>query len=1279
MASSLWGAGQPASFTQNKGQWPAQVAFRARIPGGALFVEHAALTYALHSGGAMAHHGHDQAAAPEPEHAHAFRVSFEGAGRSVPSGSGKLGFYENYFLGNDPAMWGTGCSVFHQVRLADLYPGVDLELDGRNGLKYDLVLAAGADPSVIRMRYTGQSSVQLVDGRLITRTTAGEVMEEAPVAWQETPSGRIPVRCAFHLDGDLVSFHLPDGHDPAFPLVIDPQITFASYSGSSADNFGFTATYDNTGHLYGGGIVFGSGYPITTGVLDPSFNGGNIDIGLTKFSPDGSTLAWSTYIGGSGNETPHSLVVNTNDELYVLAVTSSADFPATTGAFGTSFNGGTTITATGTQGWAGVSGGYGFGHPNGTDIAVARFSADATSLLACTYVGGSGNDGLNNVLPLAHNYGDHFRGEIALDAQEWPVVCTSTQSTDMPVSPNAPQPAFGGGGQDAYVFRMNPALASIQATYFGGNGSDSGYGVQFGADGQVFTTGGTTSTNLSTPGSPWHPGPQGFMDGYVARWTSSLNQLLSATYVGTPEYDQSYFVQLDTDDDVYIVGQTHGSYPVSPGVFANPGSSQFIQKLSHDLSTPLWSTVVGSGDPLQDVSPSAFLVSDCGQIYFSGWGGVVNHYAQASNSTVAGMPVTADAFQAGTDGSDFYLMVLEQDAAALNYATYFGGGQSREHVDGGTSRFDKHGTVYQAVCAGCPGNNDFPTTPNAWSNTNESFNCNLGVFKFDLVQATAHISVDGPDFACLPDATVSFINLSTGGTLYDWDLGDGTTALEFEPTHTYTSPGTYTVRLVLSAEDPCISNDTAYVQVTIIAPQTPSINPVGPVCPGGSVQLQAHGGHLFQWLPAPGINDLNVANPVVQPPASTTYTVVVTDSCGTDTASIEVLVMQPMGVGASNDTVVCTGGSVPLSATGGGTYSWSPASSLDDPTAESPLASPQDTTLYHVLITTPGGCTVEDSLVVLVQYGPPVPLVGDTAMCAGDEVQLLASGGDAYAWLPAPGISDLSIPDPLVAPVEPTTYTVTVSNACGSTGASAFVDVHTVNAAAWPDTLVCPNDRLVLHAAGGTHFQWAPVYAATDSLVLDPAVAGIHTVTVQDDIGCTDQATVMVSLHPPATVSAGYESVIDWGESVPLHAYGSGTFHWEPDSTLSCADCQQPWASPETTTTYTVELTDANGCKATAQVTVYFRGNLFVPNTFTPNGDGTNDVFLPKMHDVAAYRLLVFNRWGELIFSTESQGEGWSGKYKGVDSPVDTYVWRIDYRENHGEGRTAYGHVNLLR
>src|SRR5690606_9875706 len=132
---------------------------------------------------------------------------------------------------------------------------------------------------------------------LLVKTTAGTVAEEAPVAWQDGPGGRRNVRCRFALAGSEVHFILPDGYDPALPLVIDPVLTFGSYSGSTADNFGFTASYDAQGHLYGGGIVFGTGYPTTLGVLDASFNQGIIDIGITKFTPDGSGLVWSTYIG----------------------------------------------------------------------------------------------------------------------------------------------------------------------------------------------------------------------------------------------------------------------------------------------------------------------------------------------------------------------------------------------------------------------------------------------------------------------------------------------------------------------------------------------------------------------------------------------------------------------------------------------------------------------------------------------------------------------------------------------------------------------------------------------------------------------------------------------------------------------------------------------------------------------------------------------------------------------------------------------------------------------
>jgi gliding motility-associated-like protein len=1269
-----------ASFTENKGQWPAQVAYRALVPGGALFVEHDALTYILHSGGPMARHGHEQDGPPDPEHAHAFRVRFEGARQAAGEGNDRLPQYENYFLGNDPALWGTRCGVFGMVRMKELYPGIDLLIDGRTGMKYEFIVAAGADASLVRMHFQGQDGLRVRDGRLVVRTTAGDVTDEAPVVYQETADGRKGVRCHYVLDGDQVMFALPDGYDHSLPLTIDPVLTFASYSGSNADNFGFTATYDAAGDLYGGGIVFGIGYPTTVGILDPSFDGGSIDIGLTKFSADGSTLLWSTYIGGGENESPHSLVVNDNNELYLLASTGSLDFPTTTGGFDQTFNGGTSISGASTNpGWVGMTGGYGYGHANGTDIAVAHFSADATSLIACTYVGGSGNDGINNVLPLVHNYGDHFRGEIALDAQQYPVVATSTQSADIPVSLNAPQTSFGGGTQDAYLFRMDPALSMLQATFHGGSGGDSGYGVQLDSNGQIFMTGGTTSTDLPMAGQPFQATNSGDADGYVARFSSDATQLVSSTYLGTSGFDQSYFVQLNTADEVFVVGQTHGAFPMTPGKYTNPGSSQFIEKFNHDLSASLWSTVIGSGAGNEDISPSAFLVSDCGYIYFSGWGGVVNGNAQAPSSSTAGLPVTANAFQSQTDGSDFYLMVLDEDAVSLSYATYFGGPQSLEHVDGGTSRFDKHGNVYQAVCAGCGNHDDFPTTPGAWSNTNNSNNCNLGVFKFNLAQPVAAISIDGPDYICLPQTVATFQNLSTGGSIFNWDFGDGTDTVAFAPVHSFNIPGTYSVSMVLSDDDPCTVNDTAWIDIAVVDPLDASIDPVPALCPGGSMQLHAHGGYAYQWLPADGITDLDIADPVVQPASDITYFVVVTDSCGPDTASIDVHVISLNNIPVGGDTTVCLGNSITLSAQGGGSYLWSPASTLNDPTSPTPVATPFDTTLYTVVITTPQGCQVTDSTLVIVQTGPPVPTVNDTVICFGDVVQLHAQGGDIYLWQPAAGITELTSADPVVTPPASMYYAVHVGNACGFTLDSAFVGVHHVIADAWPDTMVCPGEMVTLRADGGIAYAWSPITSSADSLLLSPAVAGDYAVVVADDIGCFDSAFVSVALFPQPSVTAAGEASIEYGESASLYAYGDGIFLWSPDSSLSCATCQGPIASPITSTVYTVQLTDANGCKATDEVTVFFDGTLYVPNTFTPNDDEINDRFYALAKEVTDFRMMIFDRWGELVFRTDRLDDGWGGTYKGHDSPMDTYVWRIDLVEASGKERTVYGHVNLVR
>ena len=637
-------------FHLNKGQWPAQVLYRAMTPGGAVFVEESAFTYVLSTGGERAAHG-TSAAVVEPLRMHAYRVHFEGARARGHEGTHRMPHYVNYFLGDDPAAWAGAVPVYAGVELHELYPGIGMRIDGHSGLKYDWLVAPGADAAQIVLRYEGQDDLRVEHGLLFVHTSAGKVVEQRPVAWQVVHGAKRPVECRYEQDGDRIRYAFPYGYDKRYPLVIDPAVVFSSYSGSTGDNFGFTATYDDDGHLYGGGMVRSTGYPVTLGVLQPAYAGGENDMAISKFTPTGNALVWSTYIGGSLNEVPHSMVVNSENELYILGTTNSTNFPTTPGAWGTAFQGGNNPPF-------GVTS-YGFSYITGSDIVVVHLNSDATALIGSTYVGGAGNDGLNQVAPTNRNYGDPFRGEIIMDQEERPLVITSTASTGLFTTPDAVQPNFG-GILDAYVFRMDPTLSNmLWATYYGGAGVDAGFGIQTSSTGEIYITGGTTSANLPSAGSPANPSFLGGTDGFIARFHPSGAPLLSTTYVGTMGFDQSYFVQLNTDDEVFVVGQTTGPYPVTPGKYANPNASQFLHKFSGDLGTSLWSTRIG-GAGNENVSPSAFLVSNCGQIYFSGWAGSTNAFGTAGlSSSTVGLPVTADAFQSTTNGSDFYLMMLE--------------------------------------------------------------------------------------------------------------------------------------------------------------------------------------------------------------------------------------------------------------------------------------------------------------------------------------------------------------------------------------------------------------------------------------------------------------------------------------------------------------------------------------------------------------------------------------------------------------------------------------------
>ncbi|MEO8587974.1 MAG: T9SS type B sorting domain-containing protein, partial [Flavobacteriales bacterium] len=307
----------------------------------------------------------------------------------------------------------------------------------------------------------------------------------------------------------------------------------------------------------------------------------------------------------------------------------------------------------------------------------------------------------------------------------------------------------------------------------------------------------------------------------------------------------------------------------------------------------------------------------------------------------------------------------------------------------------------------------------------------------------------------------------------------------------------------------------------------------------------------------------------------------------------------------------------------------------------------------------------------------------DTVICAGSSVQLHAPDALQYAWQAANGITTLNVQDPIVTPSEPTTYTVQLLNACGSIFDDVFVDLIFVNAAAWPDTLVCPGQPVLLIATGGVGYAWGPVQGLSDpdsSVTTALATANTaYSVIVTDINGCQDTAFALIELYPYPTVYAGYDVIIDWHDEVQLNATGNGILTWSPPDWLDTIDGSSPIASPEESIAYTVMVTDTNGCTATDEVLVIINGSLYVPNAFTPNGDGYNDGFGAWGKDIRDMELLVFNRWGELIWSTTKLNDRWDGTYKGVASPIDTYVWKVEATEISGRKRNAIGHVTLVR
>jgi len=1241
---------------------------------------------------------------------------------------------QHFYLSDDPSQWAENVQPATMITAENIWPGIRLRWRGtRQGrAAFEFTVEPGADPSKIGWRYNGveadigpKGELQLTHS-LHNRSADFWAELAAPFAFQLGDDGTLEtVVCQYQLTNGDVRFSLGE-YDGQRPLIIDPEITFSTFAGSTGDNFGTTASNGPGGALVGGTVAFAPGYPTTPGAIEATmdvFADGVSHTAVTVFSADGSNLLYSTYLGGSRADIPHSLAYNENwGQIALFGTTGSTDFPTTPGAFQTDFNTGPAVDITI----------YGVDpQPNGLDCYLLTLDGGDFTLNASTFFGGSGIDGLNNANGLRANFGDFYRGQIDIGPNGSLWVATTTTSTDLPM-PGSPANA---GAHDALIAGFSADLSDLLCgRTFGGSASDAAYSIEVAPDNsfggldnlQVLVGGGSLSSNLPLPNGSIQPAPQGNTEGWIAQFNASPNNLTAqfGTYHGLADYDQVYFVQRDGAGRPYAYGQARGGMPVIGDVYANPGSGQYITCFLPDMSDIEWQTAIGTGSTNIDLSPTAFLVSECEQVYISGWGGETNGTggtADVAGSTTFGLPTTDNPFQAGTDGSDFYLAVLSPNAEDLIYATFFGGPFANEHVDGGSSRFDQNGTVYQAVCAGCGGMNDFPSTDNAWSPDNPSPNCNMGVFKFDLGKLNADIEIDGPDQFCQGES-VQFENNTAGPAAFTWDFGDATFSDEVAPLHLYGLNGVFEVEVIAEDTTGCLEPDTAFVTVTIAPNADPQVPPVDALCIGESVQLDGSGNGTLTWFPAAGLSAVNIADPIADPDATTTYTLTDVTLCGTESIEVTVVVVD-MATEINGDTQICLGDGAPLAVTSpqpeaaGWDYDWQPIDWLSDPGSTDPVASPIETTTYTVTVTTPEGCQRFHEVTVSVVPGAPGDnLYPDVPLCIGQSVQLEAADGSMWSWSPTDGLNNPASQTPFATPQATTTYTVTITNLCGEGTDEVTVELIVPEAFVDPGGSVCAGEPFAVSATGGVTYQWVP-----GALVTNPSAAQTTVVTetsqtftayVTDADGCVASAEVDILIWPRPTVEAGPDQRQEWLE--PTFLYGSvegspvDSIWWSPSAPLSCDDCLIPEVLLQEDGIFTLHVIDTNGCQSADRVEVQFIYPVYVPTAFTPDGDGLNDGWrpesqwlngtgtylqgLPNATLVPGYRLEIWDRWGQCIWATEDPRAYWTGGIGGPGTASGTggigagkhlvmpgvYTWVMHYPTSKGRTRQT-GKVTLVR
>jgi hypothetical protein len=646
------------AFEPNLGRWPDSVRYFARAPGVAAWLEDGGMTLALLSS-SESDGSADRGAA----------LRWRWGGNGI-SGEAREERRIVRIAGRDAKDRRSSDHVWRRARWSGIAEGCDLVLrEGRDGFEYDLELAPGARVEDVRIRCEGHEGLWIAsDGSLVIATVAGELVQPPPVSWQVragAPEMREPLECRYRrIDGDTFGFELAR-RDPGLAAVIDPALRWSTYLSGDSEQSVVDIAPGPGGVTYVAGHTLSIGFPVTPGAYSPSWFGLS-DGFVSCLSSDGSALVWSTFLGGTLDDRVLALAVDASGAVVVAGDTDSSDFPATAGAFDTSYGG-------------------------GRDLFVTRIAANGATLDWSTFVGGT----------LAERFGD-----LALGSGGEPVLVGATRGSGFATTPGAYDTSHNGGAffGDAFALRLRADGSALAwSTYLGSGGEELAERVAVGPADAVTLSGTTYSSAFPVTAGAYDTTWSAPSDAFVSRLSPDGAQLTWSTFLGGASVESVRALAVRPSGEVVAVGTVDGpGFPLSASAFdaSFDGPSEgFACELSSDGAQLPSSTFLGGLD--EDVAVAVALDS-------------LGNPVVGGDTLSADFPTTPGAYDRNSNnlggGQEFDVFVarLGPGLSAPDYSTYFGG-PNTDHL--GSLGIDAAGAV---LLCGTTVGSGFPTSPNAF-------------------------------------------------------------------------------------------------------------------------------------------------------------------------------------------------------------------------------------------------------------------------------------------------------------------------------------------------------------------------------------------------------------------------------------------------------------------------------------------------------------------------------------------------------------------------------------